>query len=917
MPQARILVVDDEISIVELCTGLLDLHGYAVQGVTSGREAIALLESEASRGGIDLLITDIKIPDTDGLTVLRRGRELDPYLAVVVITGYGTLETAIEAMHAGAQRFVLKPFSTDDLLQAVEETLEQRRKELERLKWRAWLPFLEISHTLITAGDTGLLAGRLLEIVARQLEADQAVFLLPGADTDDWQVAAYVDGGVTLPDRITPAELWQILVRQPDGVKVSPLADNEVAIALRSGQKPIGLLHLRRSKSDLTAEERNLLALMAGPIAAALENVALYREIKESRDHFRTILDNLHDEVAIVDRREIITDVNAPFLRNRGLRREEVVGQSCSHLFRQTDGSCHHAGHLCPVERVWRTGQPVRRRHVSCERPDGSTYVIDITTLPLRNDQGEMLGAVHVLHDVTAEWELESTLATVRALGRSLVLSRDRDEIARLVVDTADRVLNFEWCDLWLVEGDYLRLLASAGQSGDPGIKVLPLHGEQGITAAVARSGQAIYLSDVRRDERYLSRRPDTRSELCVPLIIQGRVLGVLNAESPHTDAFNHTQRQVFATLADQAALALENARLYQQVVRDEREWAATFDAITDGISIHDADFRIVRVNRALAQRLGRPAEELIGQSCYRLLHHTDAPISECPHVQVLASGQPHTVEIEEPVLGGTFRVSAYPLTDEQGKLIGSVHIFQDITVQKQFQDQLVRTEKLAALGRLAASLAHEINNPLQALRSGLDLLREGVQDEKQQRYLQIAGHEVERLIDITTRMLNFYRPASERQREPLDINEVLNEVLTLTGKQLQHKKVVLVRRLEPNLPLVEAVSDQLRQVFLNIVLNALDAMPDGGTLTVTSGFYSETGEVWAAFTDTGNGIPAENIPRIFEPLFSTKPRGTGLGLATSYGIVERHGGRIEVQSQVGQGSTFTIVLPGASPNGQ
>ncbi|HFD40667.1 MAG TPA: response regulator, partial [Anaerolineae bacterium] len=241
MSQERILIVDDEVTIVELCTEVLKLHGYAVRGVTSGREAIALLESEFPHGGFDLLITDIKIPDVDGLTVLRRGRELDPYLASVIITGYGTIETAIEALHAGAQRFVLKPFDTDDLSEAVEEALDLRRKEQERLSLRAQMPLLEISHALLAEGNADILAERLLEIVARQMKADQAVFLLPDDDTDEWRAAAHVNGGAALPDRITPAELWQTLIRQPEGTVSLSLADNEIAIALRSGQKPIGL----------------------------------------------------------------------------------------------------------------------------------------------------------------------------------------------------------------------------------------------------------------------------------------------------------------------------------------------------------------------------------------------------------------------------------------------------------------------------------------------------------------------------------------------------------------------------------------------------------------------------------------------------------------------------------------------------
>jgi two-component system NtrC family sensor kinase len=167
----------------------------------------------------------------------------------------------------------------------------------------------------------------------------------------------------------------------------------------------------------------------------------------------------------------------------------------------------------------------------------------------------------------------------------------------------------------------------------------------------------------------------------------------------------------------------------------------------------------------------------------------------------------------------------------------------------------------------------------------------------------------VERLIGIVERMLDFYRPSPE-QRELTDINAIMEEVLALAGKKLQHSKVSTQTKLAANLPPIKAVASQIQQVFLNLILNAIEAMPDGGQLTITTELSSDHRETLIAFADSGHGIPEEEISKVFEPFYTTKLKGTGLGLAISYGIVERHGGRIEVISEVGQGSTFTVRLP-------
>jgi two-component system NtrC family sensor kinase len=225
-------------------------------------------------------------------------------------------------------------------------------------------------------------------------------------------------------------------------------------------------------------------------------------------------------------------------------------------------------------------------------------------------------------------------------------------------------------------------------------------------------------------------------------------------------------------------------------------------------------------------------------------------------------------------------------------------------------QAQLVQAEKMAAVGRLAASIAHEINNPLQAIHNSLYLtLRPTLPEEKRTYYLMMAQEEVERLIDIVRRLLEFYRP-SRGKPAVTDVNHVIENVLALMNKRLQHGRVTVVPRLAPELPSLRVVPDQLAQVFLNIVINAVEAMSEGGILMITTRLADNGKWVQIAFRDNGPGMDAETKASIFEPFFTTKGTGTGLGLAISYGIIERHGGRIQVDSTPGNGSIFAVYLP-------
>ncbi len=225
-------------------------------------------------------------------------------------------------------------------------------------------------------------------------------------------------------------------------------------------------------------------------------------------------------------------------------------------------------------------------------------------------------------------------------------------------------------------------------------------------------------------------------------------------------------------------------------------------------------------------------------------------------------------------------------------------------------QAQLVQAEKLAAMGRLTVYIAHELNNPLQAVQNCLHLvIHRSLSREKSREFLGMAQEEVERLIKTVQRMLDFNRPSATRDLEA-DIHTIIQDVVALVNKRAQRAHVSIRQAFSPDMPLLRADKDQLKQVFLNLVLNAIEAMPNGGELSIATRYDRQDGWAYIALRDQGVGLSAEVMAHIFEPFYTTKSKGTGVGLSISYGLIEQHGGDIEVESIEGKGSCFTVKLP-------
>jgi len=264
-------------------------------------------------------------------------------------------------------------------------------------------------------------------------------------------------------------------------------------------------------------------------------------------------------------------------------------------------------------------------------------------------------------------------------------------------------------------------------------------------------------------------------------------------------------------------------------------------------------------------------------------------------------------------------QLSATLIYDGMGKEVASVGIFTDLRprlkMEKKLQEthvQLVSSEKMASLGKLAAGIAHEINNPLGGILIYSSLMMEDLSEEDPRRGdLARIVQEAGRCKEIVKSLLEFARQ-TEPKMEPTDINRAINDGLFFLVNQALFYNIQIIKKFDAFLPFVRGNASQLKQVFMNIIVNAAEAMHGSGTLTITTSPAPDRKTVFVEFTDTGEGIPEENLTRIFDPFFTTKEvgKGPGLGLATSYGIIEDHGGKISVRSKVGEATTFTIELP-------
>ena len=606
------------------------------------------------------------------------------------------------------------------------------------------------------------------------------------------------------------------------------------------------------------------------------ERMKAEEALRDSEDRYRELADSITEVFFAMDKHLRYTYWNKASEVLTGIRADDAIGKSLSEIFPDTPG----------IKRAKKVYREVLRTQKSqtfmtdyIDR-NGRHYIFEISAYPAR-------GGISVfVRDITkrkqAEEALQQSEANYRALFESAVTGTIVIDAVTMKVMMANRAA-----------AEMLGFSSAEEVTGANPLDSVPSEDREKIRELIVKE---FFEQDLRRTHELRMITKDGReiwiSANGARIMHEGRLAGLAS----FTDI---TQRK----------------KMEEAIRHAAEEWRRTFDSMSDGISIHDRDYKILRANKAFADIFSMKPSQIIGMNCYEL-HKGQKPISGCPHQQSLATTKPAGAEFYESHLGKYLHESTSPIFNEKGEVIGTVHITRDITEQKQQNEHLMMADRLASIGELASGAAHELNNPLTSIIGFSQLLMEKDISDDIRDDVKLIYNEAQRAVNVTRNFLTFARKHTP-VKELNQINNIIEDVLELHAHEQKVNHIHVEKHLAPNLPETMVDYFQMQQVFMNIIINAEYFMIEAhnrGTLTITT--KKQNSNVRISIADDGPGIPPENLARIFNPFFTTKDagRGTGLGLSICHGIVTEHGGQIHVRSQLGKGATIFIDLPIKSP---
>jgi two-component system, NtrC family, sensor kinase len=510
------------------------------------------------------------------------------------------------------------------------------------------------------------------------------------------------------------------------------------------------------------------------------------------------------------------------------------------------------------------------------------------------------------------------TLAVLTEISRDLSSILDLDELLERIGHLLRRLIDYQMFSILLLnERDQVLETQFAVRFGERYVPIERVPLGRGLVGVAVQTQAPVYAPDVRRDSRYHMVNPLTRSELAVPLVYKKKVIGVLDMEHTRANYFNEDHQRTIVTLAAQIAIAIENARLYhsleQKAMQIERlkDFSENIvESLKIGVLTVDLEDCIESWNPQLEDLLAISRSEALRRKLHDVLpQDLVAEISSrasSDHVSGIYKFHLNTRAGNHLVVNA----SIAPLVGKSGARLGRLILLDDITQRVRLEEQMVQTEKLTSLGLLAAGVAHEVNTPLAVISNYIQMLAKQIpSDDPRQKTIERIVKQTFRASEIVNNLLNFSRTGAAEFIE-VDINNILEETLTLVQHPFKTAQVNVVKNYREQLPPVLGSITRLQQVFLNLFMNARDAMPQGGMLEVRTA--TQNGSVEIEVTDTGSGIPPEHLHRIFDPFFTTKAtgRGTGLGLSVSYGIIKEHAGKVDVRSTPGKGTSFRLEFP-------
>lgn len=674
--------------------------------------------------------------------------------------------------------------------------------------------------------------------------------------------------------------------------------------------------------------------------------------VTEIRQNLESIIENFPDAIVTFDLNGIVTSWNRGAEEMYGFTKAEAIGRFLPFV----------PGFLVDAEREKigriRNGEVFKDYETIRQKKDGAILDASLTLSPLKDTEERVVGAICISRDISDKKRIEKELLKRnQELSRLFFISsamRGTIKLGRLLrmiltAVTMSDGLGFNRAILFLVDEnkdclkgamgvgpasseeafqiwsrlslerktltDIMRDIETGPLRKDSFLDKLTLSieirlSEDVILTKAVKERRSFNVQDVRAEpfsDFVLTQQLGTQAYAVAPLISRDKVIGIIWVD-------NHFNRRpildedmrFLSAFSNQVASVVESAGLFEQVALAEQEMKNIFDSISDMVFSSTKDYVLTKINRAVSEKLGKPVEEIIGKKCYEVFHGRNEPRQQCPHHKTVKTGKPYVGELDEPYLGGTFLTSSSPIFDSAGEFIGTVHVARDITEIKKLQKQLIMAQRMAALGEVAARVAHDIRNPLVSIGGFARRLEKHLEGDLKE-YAGIIAGEVAGLEKILSEILAYVRGVSLEKRM-VSVDSLIEAVTAVMKSELDEKQIILLKSL--NAPLeVSMDPGNVREALLNILSNAIHAIGRDGAIIVKTAIENDYAVI--GIKDTGCGISEEILPFIFDPFFTTKGSGnTGLGLTISHKIIEKHNGRIEVESKPHEGSTFKVFLP-------
>ena len=914
----KILVVDDEVELKNILVEALISQGYEAVGLTAGEEALVTLREQP----FDILVTDLMMPGIDGITLVRESLQIDPNLVCIMTTGHGTIQTAVDAMKIGAFDYVLKPFRLQTMLPVLTRAMNTRHLRLENVQLREVVAIHELSETIAFTLDPQTVLSKLADAALVQSEADEVSILLPTRDGKELYVAS-VRGERRerlLGERIPLHESissWVARERTPlilNGevqderfVALWPRADirSAVSVPMHVANKLVGVINLNMTNRlrPFNLGQMKALTILAGTAAAALESASLYAQVQKAKENYRSIFENAVEGIFQSTLGGQFMTANPAMARILGYESPEELISTIVDMARQIYVDPAARAEAARLQKEF--GVLKGYEFEGC-RKNGDKIWLSLNRRSVRDEKGVELYHEGTVDDITARKRAQEAL-TESEHRKDAILKSALDCV--ITIDHDGNIVDFNPA-AELTFG-YASDEAIGKKVADliipPSLRSQHQHGFARFltTGCSSMLGRRVEVPALRSDG--------------IEIPVELTITAIGDLPRPTFTAFI---RDLTERKEAEAELQRSEER-YRELVENAR----------DIIYEHDLAGHYTSTNKAGEQLTGYSLEETLK------LNLADTVPPEClvkarEMLRRKLAGETITAYELEILTkeGGRIPVEVNTrLVYQNGVPVGVQGIARDITERKRLEEalresegQLRQSQKLEAIGQLAGGVAHDFNNLLTAINgySSLALRRLG-DDHPVSSYLEEITKAGDRAANLTRQLLAFGRKQL-LQPLALNLNNVVADMIKLL-KRLIGEDIQLVTTPGANLKQIKADPGQLEQVLVNLVVNARDAMPRGGTVTIETanttldGAYASKhvgvtpGEyVMLAISDTGTGMDQDTQSHIFEPFFTTKEKdkGTGLGLSTVYGIVKQSGGNIWVYSEFGKGTTFKVYLP-------